>query len=80
MSLANIIAEVVKVAKAVAPFIPGGSAGVAAVEAVTGLIDNVKHFNSTAEEQAQLDAARAEFEATVNRHVDEAIAALRGNG
>ena len=31
MSLDKIIAEVVKVAKTVAPFIPGGQAGVAAV-------------------------------------------------
>lgn len=80
MSLSKIIEDVIGVAKAVAPFIPGGSAGLAAAEAVTSLIDNVKNFNSTSEESVALDAARAEFEATVNQHVDEAIAALHGNG
>lgn len=80
MSLEKIIGDVIGVAKAVAPFIPGGQAGIAAVEAVTGLIDNVRNFNPTAEEAVALDQARAEFEATVNRHVDDAIAALRGNG
>lgn len=73
MDLREIVAGVVKVVKAAAPFIPGGAAGVAAVEAITGLVNSTKTAlkeNGQEVLSGQLDEALAKMNADFNKTID----------
>ena len=81
MNISNIIASVLTVAKAIAPVIPFGQEGVAVVNAVTGLFNDVTaNAELTPEQVEQLEAGRDEFEAAVNAHADEVVSKLVDKG
>lgn len=77
MNFQAIIDSALKVAHAVAPLVPYGSEAIAAVDAVRGMLDDVKEAaidDPTAVKQ--IEAGRAEFEAAVNAHADKTLGDL----
>ena len=77
MDFQKIIDSALNVAKVVAPLVPYGPAAMAAVDAVRGMLDDVKEAAiDDATAVAQIEAGRAEFEAAVNAHADRTAASL----
>lgn len=71
MDIAALAKSVLSVAKQFAPLIPGGTAGVAAVEALTELIDGV-----SGRADPVTNAELAQLRADVNGRLDRTIDSL----
>lgn len=72
-NLSGIVSSVLAVVKTAAPFIPGGSAGLAFVESIRGLVDNTKTAIKGTDQEAlgtQLDEALAKMNADFQKTID----------
>ncbi len=74
----DVLDDIINVAKAVAPLVPGGGQAVLAAEAVINLIDKISGKTET----RSLDQVRGDLAdklAAMNAHADSTIDKLRGD-